>query len=114
MFSYLKKSGGRMSRRNGYTLMEIMLVLAIIAVLLSSGIYYLVGNLDVAREQRVRSDIQTITTQLRVYEMQNLFLPTDSQVLDALVNPPTLDPKPPRWRQLLQAQAFTDPWGMPY
>ncbi|MFI0348540.1 MAG: type II secretion system protein, partial [Chthoniobacterales bacterium] len=51
-------------REGGYTLLEIMLVLGIIAVLLSSAIYSLVGNLDVAKEQRVSSDIQAISMQL--------------------------------------------------
>ena len=98
----------------GYTLLEIMLVLSIIAVLLSAGIYYLVGNLDVAREQRVRADLATITTQLKVYEMQNMSLPTTEQGLDALVNRPTSEPAPQHWSKLMEKRGLLDPWGMPY
>jgi general secretion pathway protein G len=97
----------------GYTLIEIMLVLAIIAVLLGAGIYKVIGNLDAARETRVQSDIATITTQLKTYEMENLFMPTTEQGLDALVKTPSSDPKPRRWRQLLE-KVPEDPWGMPY
>jgi general secretion pathway protein G len=96
----------------GYTLMEIMLVLAIISVLVGAGIYYLTGSLDVAKEQRVDADIQTITTQLRTYEMQNLFLPSTAQGLEALVRRPSSEPQPKRWRQLMKK--VVDPWGTVY
>ena len=84
---------------HGYTLIEIMLVLSIISVLLGAGIYYLIGNLDIAKERRVQADIATFTTQLKTYEMENLFMPTTEQGLAALVQEPTTDPKPRRWRQ---------------
>jgi general secretion pathway protein G len=94
-------------------LIEIMLVLAIISVLVGAGIYYLAGNLDIAKERRVESDIETITTQLKTYEMENLFMPTTEQGLDALVNKPSREPLPERWRQLFEKMPV-DPWGMPY
>ncbi len=90
-----------------------MLVLAIISVLVGAGIYYLAGNLDIAKERRVESDIETITTQLKTYEMENLFMPTTEQGLDALVNKPSREPLPERWRQLFEKMPV-DPWGMPY
>lgn len=97
----------------GYTLFEIMLVLGIIAVLVGSAIYLLVGNIDIARESRVEADIQSISTQLRAYEMQNLRPPTSEQGLQALVTRPTTEPQPRRWRQLLEKIPL-DPWGEPY
>lgn len=97
----------------GYTLFEIMLVLGIIAVLVGSAIYLLVGNIDVARESRVEADIQAISTQLRVYEMQNLRPPTSQQGLKALVSRPSTEPMPRRWRQLLEKIPL-DPWGEEY
>ena len=97
----------------GYTLFEIMLVLGIIAVLVGSAIYLLVGNIDVARESRVEADIQAISTQLRVYEMQNLRPPTTQQGLKALVSRPSTEPMPRRWRQLLEKIPL-DPWGEEY
>lgn len=90
-----------------------MLTLAIIAVLLGAGIYYLTGNLDIAKEQRVEADLQTITTQLKTYEMQSLFLPTTEQGLQALVTKPTTEPVAKRWRQLMEKLPI-DPWGKPY
>lgn len=106
----------RKSRRaDGYTLIEIMLVLSIISVLLGAGIYYLIGNLDIAKERRVQADIAAITTQLKSYELENLFLPSTEQGLEALIKPPTTDPKPRRWRRFWDSDTLpTDPWGMPY
>lgn len=101
------------SARGGYTLFEIMLVLGIIAVLVGSAIYMLVGNIDIAKEQRVESDISAIAIQLRTYEMQNLRKPTTEQGLKALVQQPAIDPKPRKWRQLLEAVPL-DPWGQEY
>lgn len=103
----------RRRRESGYTLFEIMLVLGIIAVLVGSAIYLLVGNLDVAKEARVRADIKAIKTQLGVYEMQNLRPPTTEQGLEALVNRPGGEPAPRRWRQLMEKVPL-DPWGEPY
>lgn len=101
-------------RRAGYTLVEIMLVLSIIVVLMSAGIYYLMGNLDVAKNTRVKSDLEAISTQLKVYQMQNIDFPTTAQGLKALVTPPTAPPKPRNWVQLLKTEALMDPWGSEY
>lgn len=97
----------------GYTLFEIMLVLGIIAILVGSAIYLLVGNVDTAREQRVDADIQAISTQLQVYEMMNFTYPSTQQGLEALVTRPTTEPLPQRWRRLLESVPL-DPWGTPY
>ena len=97
----------------GYTLFEIMLVLGIISVLVGAAIYSLSGNIDVAKEQRVQSDIQAISMQLRTYEMLNYRKPTTEQGLQALVQPPSADPKPQRWKQLMEKVPL-DPWGNEY
>jgi general secretion pathway protein G len=96
-----------------YTLFEIMLVLGIIAVLVGSAVYLLVGNVDVAKKQRVDTDIQTITTQLKTYEMVNYRFPTTDQGINALVERPTVEPIPPRWTKLMREMPL-DPWGTPY
>ena len=101
------------SRNAGYTLIEIMTVLMIIAVLVGSVVYLLVGNVDVARTSRVDADFQAIATQLRTYEMMNMRMPSTGQGLDALVKRPGGEPAPRRWIQLLERVPL-DPWGEPY
>lgn len=103
----------RLRTKAGYTLFEIMLVLGIIAVLVGSAIYMLSGNIDVAKEQRVQSDIQAISMQLRTYEMLNYRKPTTEQGLKALVQMPSSAPKPQHWKKLMESVPL-DPWGNEY
>lgn len=100
-------------RSSGFTLLEIMLVLGIIAIFVSSGIYLLSGNMDVAKETRVESDLKTISIQLKTYEMSNYAPPTTEQGLQALVEMPTAAPEPRRWKKLLE-ELPVDPWGNAY
>jgi len=99
--------------QSAYTLVEIMLVLAIISVLVGSAIYLLANNVDAAKEQRVETDFQAITTQLKTYEMRNFNVPTTEQGLEALVNRPTIKPEPRKWMKLMDSVPL-DPWGNPY
>ena len=109
----LPRHSRRRTREAGYTLFEIMLVLGIIAVLVGSAIYLLVGNVDVAKIQRVDADKQSITTQLETYQMMNYNYPTSDQGIAALVSRPSSEPVPRRWTQLLKSVPL-DPWGTPY
>ena len=97
----------------GFTLIELVLVLTIIAILAGSGIYLLSGNVDTAKETRVQGDINAIATQLQLYEARNSRMPTTEQGIEALVNKPTKEPLPDRWTALLE-ELPKDPWGQPY
>jgi general secretion pathway protein G len=97
----------------GFTLLEIMLVVMIIAVLAGSAIYMMGGNVGIAQGVRAQADIQAIATQLKIYEALNGFLPTTEQGLQALVTRPDTDPKPTQWHQLLPKIPM-DPWHQPY
>jgi general secretion pathway protein G len=101
------------SARSGFSLIEMVLVLGIIALLVGSGIVYLVGVLGVGKETRVKADINTISAALRTYESQNLALPTTQQGLRALVEMPKTKPVPKSWRPLLK-KTLLDPWGNEY
>jgi general secretion pathway protein G len=103
----------RTLRRAGFTLIEIVIVLTIISILAAGSIYMLKGNVDVAKETRVESDIQNIMTQLQLYEARNMRSPTTEQGLKALVEKPSTEPLPEKWTQLLEAVP-KDPWGQEY
>ncbi len=94
----------------GFTLLEIMLVVMIIGLLLGTAIYKLKGNVEVSRGVAVQSSIQSIKTQLKLYESLNGFPPTTEQGLKALVTQPESEPRPTRWTQMLDAVP-KDPWG---
>ncbi len=100
-------------KQQGFTVLEIMLVVTIIALLLGAAIYKLGGNVEYARDIPVEADIQGINTQLGLYESMNGFYPTTEQGLQALVTQPNTDPKPTRWYQLYK-ELPKDPWGSDY
>ncbi|NCY23200.1 prepilin-type N-terminal cleavage/methylation domain-containing protein, partial [bacterium] len=88
----------------GFTLIEIMLVVGIITVLMGSAIFMLTGNLEFAKEQRARGDLQAITTQIRMFEMKSGGVQlTESDGLKALVG------KGRGFEQMPK-----DPWGQEY
>ena len=97
------------TNQSGFTLLEIMIVVTIIALLLGTAIYKLAGNVEIARHTRVQADIQGIGTQLRLYESMNGFFPTTEQGLQALVTQPSSEPLPSRWYQLYKEMP-KDPW----
>lgn len=96
-----------------FTLLEIMIVVTIIAILGGLAIYKLAGNVEYAKHQAVATDIQSIGTQLKLYESMNGFMPSTEQGLQALVIQPQTDPKPSRWYQLFK-DLPQDPWHNPY
>ena len=100
-------------RQNAFTLLEIMLVISIIVVLLGLAISKMGNPTGFAKGVAVRSDIQTIGTQLKLYESMNGFLPTTEQGLQALVTQPSTEPRPQRWYQLFK-EVPKDPFGNNY
>jgi general secretion pathway protein G len=83
-------------RKNaGYTLLELLVVMGILAVL------------------TVQLQIENIGTALELYYMENGAYPSASAGLKALVEAP---PEAPRWNgpYLKKAKNLLDPWGRPY
>jgi general secretion pathway protein G len=100
-------------RQSAFTLLEIMLVISIIVILLGVAVSKLGNTTGVAKGVAVRADVQAISTQLKLYESMNGFLPTTEQGLQALVTQPSTEPKPTRWYQLFK-EIPKDPWGNNY
>lgn len=101
-------------RRSAFTLVELVIVITIIAILSGSGIYLIIGFIDDAKQQRVGSDLQALDLALKAYERNNYFKPpTQEQGLQALVERPSGEPQPERWRAYLE-EPMKDPWGNEY
>jgi len=96
-----------------FTLIEIVIVLTILAILGASAIYMLKGIPEGAKETRVEGDINAISMALQTYESRALRMPTTDQGLKAMVEKPTLEPIPDRWRSFLE-EIPKDPWGQEY
>ena len=101
------------SKPQGFTLLEIMIVVGIIVILLGLAISKIGNPTGFAKQTAVRADVQAIGTQLQLYESMNGFYPTTEQGLQALVTQPSTDPRPARWYQLFK-QVPKDPWGNEY
>ncbi len=97
----------------GFSLIEIVIAMTIVAILGATVIKLMSGNIDVAKEQAVQADIDGMSTQLLVYESRAGRAPTTEQGLKALWEKPTSEPVPERWISLLEEEK-KDPWGQPY
>ncbi len=96
-----------------FTLLEIMLVVAIITLLLSTAFYFLGPQIAIGQDVKIRADFQAIGQSLQGYENMNGFLPTTEQGLQALVTAPQSEPKPNHWYQMLKEMP-KDPWQSEY
>lgn len=99
--------------RRGFTLLEIMLVVAIIALLLSTGFYFLGPQIAIGQDTKMSADFKAFDQALATYENLNGNLPTTEQGLQALVTMPDSDPKPQRWYKLMD-RLPQDPWHDEY
>ena len=109
--SFLRPSA-RAARR-GFTLMEMLIVLTIIALLMGMVIFKVHDLTSGAKPEKVQADLLTFKEMLASYELDNGALPTTDQGLKALWAKPTVEPIPPRWHAELDEEVL-DPWGHPY
>ncbi len=93
--------------------MEMIIVLAIIALLMGLVIANLSPIQGVAQEKRARADILSLKEALAAYQLQTGTLPTTEQGLKALWQKPTTDPIPDQWRKIMDDEVV-DPWSHPY
>ncbi len=102
------------NRSRGFTLIEIMVVVVILAVLGALVVPRVLENVDKARVARAQSDIRAIETALDLYRLDNYRYPTTDQGLEALVKKPP-DPSLTNYREGGYLKAVPkDPWGNPY
>jgi general secretion pathway protein G len=99
----------------GFTLIEIMVVIAIIGILATLIVPKIMGRPDEARSMAAKHDVGTIVQALKLYRLDIGRYPTTEQGLQALVIKPTVDPIPQNWKAggYLES-APKDPWGNPY
>ncbi len=102
-------------RARGFTLIEVMVVVVILAVLAAIVVPKIMSRPDEARVVAARADIAGIVQALKLYRLDNSFYPTTEQGLQALVTPPTSAPMPSNWKRGgYLDRAPKDPWGRDY
>lgn len=97
----------------GFTLIELMVVLVIIGVLAALIVPNVLDRADDARVTAARTDVNNLMQALKLYRLDNQRYPAGEQGLEALVRKPSAGTIPPNWRPYLE-KLPNDPWNRPY
>jgi general secretion pathway protein G len=97
----------------GFTLLELLIVIAILSLLAVIGTLQLSGYLGHARTDTARLQLDQLSTALDLYRVDIKRLPTSEEGLKALLEKPD---GIENWRgpYLKKSQAIVDPWGRPF
>jgi len=102
------------NRHSGFTLIEIMVVVVILAVLGALVVPNILDKVDNARVTAAKTDIRSIGTALDLYRLDNFKYPTTEQGLQALVKQPS-DPTITNYPAHGYLKSIPiDPWRNPY
>ncbi|MEX6724633.1 type II secretion system major pseudopilin GspG [Parapedomonas caeni] len=105
----------RYSDEEGFTLVEIMVVVAIIGLLTTFVVLNVLPSQDKAMREKARADIATLQQAIEMYRIDNMTFPRTEDGLQALVTPPSTLARPDRYRSGGYIQKLPrDPWGNPY
>ncbi|MBV9509542.1 MAG: type II secretion system major pseudopilin GspG [Caulobacteraceae bacterium] len=107
----MKKPGE--NGEGGFTLLEMLVVLAIMGLLAAIIAPQVLRYLGTSRTQVARVQIENITAALDQFNLATGRYPTQDEGLDALVHAP---PNTPTWSgpYLQKPSALTDPWRRKY
>jgi general secretion pathway protein G len=100
-------------RPNGYTLVELLVVLAILGLLVALAAPRVIKYLGAAKSDTAHIQIEKLGGVLDLYRLEVGHYPTEQEGLESLVErPPQVD----AWNgpYLKNRDALTDPWGKPY
>lgn len=110
-----KIGSGTIARQSGFSLIELIAVVAILGILAAVVAPNILQAPGKARITRAKTDITAIVSALQTYKLDNFTFPTTDQGLMALVEQPTGDPEAPNWQDGGYLPRMPkDPWGRDY
>ncbi len=101
-----------MKNQKGFTLIEIMVVLAILAGLIAMVAPNIIGEAGRAKVKTAKAEMANISLALDMYKLDNFTYPTTSEGIEALTRKPA-DAKNYKAGGYMKKMP-TDPWGTPY
>lgn len=113
----LKKKSCPTYSEQGFTLIELMVVIVILSILAVWVAPKIMGRPDQAKQVKARVDIQGLETALKLYKLDNGMYPTTEQGLEALVVKPDTGKALKNWRAggyIEKGKIAKDPWGNDY
>ena len=111
----VKAMKSRRYNQDGFTLIEIMVVILILGLLATIVVQSLRGAANKAKNTKAQADIAEIKTALDRYYLDNGYYPTTDQGLNALVSPPSSGRVPANYESGGYIERLPkDPWGAPY
>lgn len=104
-----------MRKQSGFSLLEILVAMAIMAILGGIMVNQFMGQTEKATFERLKGDLAVIDSALVQYHSDNFLLPSTDQGLEALVSKPSGSPEPKNYpRRGYLKELKKDPWGNPY
>ncbi len=101
--------------QRGFTLIEILVVVSILAILGALVVPKIMDRPNDARVVAAKQDITAITAALKLYKLDNGRYPSTEQGLKALVEKPSGNPVPNNWKAGGYLEKMPkDPWGNDY
>ncbi len=97
--------------RAAFTLIELLLVIAILGILAALIVPKFAGRTEQAKDAAAKSDIASLGTVLDAYEVDNGSYPRGSSGLNDLINAPR---DAQNWRGPYIKELKMDPWGNAY
>lgn len=102
-------------KQNGFSLIEVMVVVLIIGIMTAIVAPNILGSQDEAERKKAAIDIRNLENAVTMYKVRNKVFPTTEQGLEALVTAPTIDPIPRNFPENGFINSLpNDPWGNPY
>jgi general secretion pathway protein G len=101
--------------RRGFTLIEILVVITVIAILASLVTPMVFRNVGDAKTSAARAQVEILGLALDAYRLDNDYHPSTAQGLEALRRIPAGEPAARNWRgPYLKKLVPLDPYGRPY
>ncbi|MES9938240.1 MAG: type II secretion system major pseudopilin GspG [Sedimenticola sp.] len=99
----------------GFTLIEIMVVVVILSILAAIVVPNIMSRPDEARVSRVQQDIRALEAALNLFRLDNFNYPSTEQGLESLVERPADLASGARWKEGGYIERVPkDPWGNTY